>query len=90
VSGKLQQLQDSSLNTLFSQQVPVVVYRVKRIKPRGRVLSFDPCVVQLSNSLPRRVCKHAISAVLPARMRNAGTAHASAQAGRDDRESGLE
>jgi sRNA-binding regulator protein Hfq len=78
VSGKLQQLQDSYLNTLYSQLVPVAVFRVKRIKPRGHGLSFDPRVVLPKNSLPRRVCRHAILEVLPARMRNAGTAHASA------------
>jgi sRNA-binding regulator protein Hfq len=78
VSGKLQQLQHSSLNTLHSQQVPAAVYRVKRIKPRGHVLSFVPCVVLPKDALTPRVCKHAISAVFPARMRNAGTAHASA------------
>ncbi len=75
MTGKLQQLQDSYLNTQYSQQVLVAVYRVK---PRGHVLSFDLCVVLPKNSLPRRVCKHSIAAVLPARMRNAGTAHASA------------
>jgi RNA chaperone Hfq len=78
VSGKLQQLQDSYLNTLYSQQVLVAVYRLKRIKPRGHVLSFDPCVVLPKNSLPRRVCKHAILEVLPARIRNGGTVYASA------------
>jgi RNA chaperone Hfq len=78
VTGKLQQLQDSYLITQYSQQVPVAVYRVKRIKPRGHVLSFDPCVVLPKNALPRRVCKHSISAVSPAPMLNADTAHASA------------
>jgi len=78
VSGKLQQLQHSYLNTLYSQQVPAGAYRVKHIKRRHHVLSSDPHVLLPQGALPRRVCKHAISAVLPARMRNAGTSHASA------------
>jgi sRNA-binding regulator protein Hfq len=78
VSGKLQQLQHSYLNTLYSQKVPAAAYRVKHIKRRGHVLSSDPCVVLPQGALPRSVCKHAISAVLPAHVRNPGNAHASA------------
>jgi len=89
VSGKLQQLQHSYSNTLYSQQVPAAAYRVKHIKRRGHVLSFDPYVLLPQGALPRRVCKHAISG-LPARMHNVGTTHASAYSGRDDRERGLE
>jgi len=89
VTGKLQQLQHSYLNTLYSQQVPAAAYRVRHIKRRGHVLSFDPYVLLPQGALPRRVCKHAISG-LPARMRNVGTTHASAYSGRDDCERGLE
>jgi len=77
VSGKLQQLQHSYLNTLCSQQVPAVPYRFKHIKRRGHVSSFDPYVLLPQGALPRRVCKHAISG-LPAGMRSVGTTHASA------------
>ena len=89
MTGKLQQLQHSYLNTLYSQQAPAAAYRVKHIKRRGHVLSFDPYVLLPQGALPGRVCKHAIS-WLPARMCNVGTTHASAYSGRDDRERGRE
>lgn len=89
MTGKLQQLQHSYLNTLYSQQVPAAACGVKHTRRRGHVWSFDPYVLLPQGALPRRVCKHAISG-LPARMRNVGTTHASAYSGRDDRERGLE
>lgn len=78
MSGKLQQLQHSSLNTLHGEQVAVAAYRVKRVKLRGHVLWFDRYVVLLKNLLPRMVCERAISTLLPACIGNAPTTHASA------------
>lgn len=71
MSGKLQQLRHSSLNTLRSEQLAVVVCRVNRIKLRRHVLSFDQHVVLSENSPTRRVCEHALLTLLPAGMGNA-------------------
>ena len=78
MSGRLQQNQDSYLNSLCGEQVAVAVHLVNCIKPQDQVLLFDRHAALLDNSLPRMVCKHAISTVSPARKANPRTTHESA------------
>lgn len=58
-------LQDSFLNELRKEQVPVSIFLVNGIKLHGVVDSFDQYVVMLKNSLTQMVYKHAISTVVP-------------------------
>jgi host factor-I protein len=60
-------LQDSFLNELLKEKVPVSVFLVNGIKLHGVVDSFDPNVLMLKNSITQMVYKHAISTVVPAR-----------------------
>lgn len=60
-------LQDSFLNTLRRERVPVSVYLVNGIKLQGEIDSFDQYVVMLRNSVNQMIYKHAISTVVPVR-----------------------
>lgn len=64
---KAQSLQDSFLNTLRKEHVPVSVYLVNGIKLQGQVIAFDQYVVMLRNTLTQMVYKHAISTIVPSR-----------------------
>ncbi len=66
----LQSLQDSFLNTLSLEHVPVSVYLVNGIKLQGQIESFDQYVVLLRNTVTQMVYKHAISTIVPVRMVN--------------------
>lgn len=58
-------LQDSFLNTLRQEQVPVAIYLVNGIKLQGQVDSFDQYVVMLKSNITQMVYKHAISTIVP-------------------------
>ena len=60
-------VQDSYLNALRREQVPVSIYLVNGIKLQGRIESFDQFVILLRNSVSQMVYKHAVSTVVPAR-----------------------
>jgi len=60
-------LQDSFLNTLRKEHIPVSIFLVSGIKLQGLVDSFDQYVVILKNNVSQMVYKHAISTVVPAR-----------------------
>lgn len=62
-----QHLQDTFLNALRREHVPVSVYLVNGIRLQGRIESFDYYVVLLTNTVTQMVYKHAISTVVPAR-----------------------
>lgn len=59
-------VQDSYLNALRKEQVPVSIYLVNGIKLQGRIESFDQFVILLRNSVSQMVYKHAVSTVVPA------------------------
>jgi host factor-I protein len=65
--AKRQSLQDSVLNALRREHVPVAIYLVNGIKLQGRIESFDQFVILLKNSVSQVVYKHAISTVVPSR-----------------------
>ena len=60
-------LQDSYLNALRKERLPVSIYLVNGIKLQGQIESFDQFVVLLKNSVSQMVYKHAISNIVPAR-----------------------
>ena len=60
-------LQDSYLNTLRKERIPVSVYLVNGIKLQGQIESFDQFVIVLRNAVSQMVYKHAVSTVVPAR-----------------------
>ena len=63
-------LQDSFLNTLRKEHIPVSIFLVSGIKLQGLVDSFDQYVVILKNNVSQMVYKHAISTVVPSRAVN--------------------
>jgi host factor-I protein len=58
-------LQDSFLNELRQEQIPVAIYLVNGIKLQGQVDSFDQYVVMLKSNITQMVYKHAISTIVP-------------------------
>jgi host factor-I protein len=65
--SKSHNLQDTFLNTLRKEHVPVAIFLVNGIKLQGQVDSFDQYVVILKNAVNQMVYKHAISTIVPAR-----------------------
>jgi host factor-I protein len=61
------QLQDSFLETLREERIPVSIFLVNGIKLQGQISDFDSSVILLSNSVQQMVYKHAVSTVVPAR-----------------------
>lgn len=68
--SKGQNLQDTFLNTLRKEHVPVAIFLENGIKLQGQIDSFDQYVVILKNAVNQMVYKHAISTVVPARAVN--------------------
>lgn len=62
-----QNLQDTFLNALRKERVPVSVFLVNGIKLQGQIDSFDQYVVMLKNTISQMVYKHAISTIVPSR-----------------------
>ncbi len=58
-------LQDSFLNALRKEKLPVAIYLVNGIKLQGQVDSFDQYVVMLKSAVTQMVYKHAISTIVP-------------------------
>ncbi len=65
--AKGQSLQDTFLNALRKERIPVSIYLVNGIKLQGQVESFDQFVILLKNTVSQMVYKHAISTVVPSR-----------------------
>lgn len=65
--ARAQPLQDSFLNALRKERIPVSIYLVNGIKLQGQIDSFDQFVVRLKNSASHLVYKHAISTIVPGR-----------------------
>lgn len=60
-------LQDSFLDELRKEKIPVSVFLVNGIKLHGVIYSYDQYVVMLKNSVTQMVYKHAVSTVVPTR-----------------------
>ncbi len=63
--SKCQNLQDTFLNNLRKEHVPVSIFLVNGIKLQGKVDSFDQYVIMLKNTVSQMVYKHAISTIVP-------------------------
>ncbi len=58
-------LQDSFLNQLRKERVPVVVYLANGVRLKGIVKAFDNFVILLKESNEQLIYKHAISTIIP-------------------------
>tara|TARA_A100001011_G_scaffold77328_1_gene79666 strand:+ start:798 stop:1031 length:234 start_codon:yes stop_codon:yes gene_type:complete len=67
MKNKINNLQESYLNQLRKEKVPVSVYLVSGIKLQGEIESFDQFSILLKSSVSQMVYKHAISTIQPAR-----------------------
>ena len=65
--GNNNQLQDSFLNALINEKMPVSIFLVNGIKLHGVVDKYDDHVVLLKNAVTQMVFKHAISTVVPSK-----------------------
>ncbi len=60
-------IEDTFLNLLSKEKVPVSIFLVNGIKLHGVVGDVDSKVVMLKNTITQMVYKHAISTVVPSR-----------------------
>ena len=65
--SKNQNLQDTFLNNLRKEHIPVSIFLVNGIKLQGKVDSFDQYVIMLKNTISQMVYKHAISTIVPSK-----------------------
>lgn len=64
---KAQSLQDSFLNNVRKQKIPLTVFLVNGVKLQGIVTWFDNfCLLLKRDSQSQLVYKHAISTIMPA------------------------
>lgn len=63
--GKISNLQDSFLNQLRRDKIPVVVYLANGVRLRGTIKSFDNFVILLEESTQSLIYKHAVSTIVP-------------------------
>ena len=63
---KTQNLQDTFLNHVRKQKIPVTVFLVNGVKLQGIITWFDNfCVLLRRDGLSQLVYKHAISTIMP-------------------------
>ena len=67
---KNKNLQDSFLNKIIIDNIPVSVYLLNGIKLQGQVKSFDQYVIVLSGNTPQLIYKHSISTIVPSQTIN--------------------
>jgi|TARA_B110000238_G_C15978067_1_gene374744 host factor-I protein len=63
-------LQNSFLNQIIKDNIPVSVYLLNGIKLQGQVKSFDQYVIVLSGNTPQLIYKHSISTIVPSQTIN--------------------
>ena len=63
-------LQDSFLNQIIKDNIPVSIYLLNGIKLQGQVQSFDQYVIVLSGSTPQLIYKHSVSTIVPSQVIN--------------------
>ncbi len=64
---KVVNLQDSFLNQLRREKIPVTLYLANGVRLRGTVAGFDNFVILLRESTTQLIYKHAVSTILPER-----------------------
>lgn len=60
-------LQNSFLQSLAEESIPVSIFLVNGIKLHGIIDKYDKDVILLKNAVTQMVYKHAISTVVPSR-----------------------
>jgi len=63
-------LQDSFLNQIIKDNVPVSIYLLNGIKLQGNIQSFDQYVIVLSGNAPQLIYKHSVSTIVPSHALN--------------------
>lgn len=63
--NKGQNLQDSFLNQLRKEKIPVVVYLTNGVRLKGIIKGFDNFVLLLKETSEQLIYKHAISTIIP-------------------------
>ena len=58
-------LQDSFLNQIIKDSIPVSIYLLNGIKRQGQIKSFDQYVIVLSGNTPQLIYKHSVSTIVP-------------------------
>jgi host factor-I protein len=62
-----QNLQDSYLNQLRKDKLPVVVYLTNGVRLKGVIKGFDNFVILLEENTQSLIYKHAVSTIVPER-----------------------
>jgi host factor-I protein len=65
VENKAANLQDSFLNSLRKEKVPVVVYLTNGVRLKGVIKGFDNFVIVLKEASEQLIYKHAVSTIVP-------------------------
>ena len=63
-------LQDSFLNQIIKDNIPVSIYLLNGIKLQGSIQSFDQYVTVLSGNTPQLIYKHSVSTIVPSQTIN--------------------
>ena len=75
MADRMQNLQDTFLNQVRKQKVPLTIFLVNGVKLNGVVTWFDNfCVLLKRDGIAQLVYKHAISTIMPAQPVNMGEA----------------
>lgn len=65
VGNKATNFQDSFLNYLRKEKIPVVVYLTNGVRLKGVVKGFDNFVIVLKEANEQLIYKHAVSTIIP-------------------------
>lgn len=65
IGQKNQNLQDSFLNALRKEKIPVTMFLINGVRLKGTIKGFDTFVVLLRDVNDQLVYKHAISTIVP-------------------------
>ena len=63
--GKSLNLQDTYLNQLRKEKIPVIVYLTNGVRLKGHIKGFDNFVILLKENTYSLIYKHAISTIVP-------------------------
>ncbi len=58
-------LQDTYLNQLRKEKIPVVIYLTNGVRLKGMIKGFDNFVILLRESTQALIYKHAVSTIVP-------------------------
>ena len=65
--GNNRSLQDTFLNQLRKEKVPLTLFLMNGVRLKGTIKSFDNFVVLLKDATQQLIYKHAISTIVPDR-----------------------